>query len=221
MLASKTRAIFHALTAIAVCILTNSITWYSYYAAPGAAAVHLEVPMELYIKPLTQEVYDRWGYLTDLEKLPYLLDNYMMYNIKEEFSTLIKAPIIPGQVAHGDHDGRSAKSTADSSQDNVLSMGDGGGGVQFAQFVSRMGEFQAEKEIERFFEYCDGGTASSMKDGIVTFLEYAVCRCDFDSTGHPNAVSDISEIENIVLDDFYREEQKKLTRLLSSGRTDV
>ena len=78
-------------------------------------------------------------------------------------------------------------------------------------FEIKLQEFQSTNKITNFFSDCDENI-----DGLVTFDEYVVCRSYYDKVGNASDVSEFDVLENIVLEDYQVEMDKKLTMYLQS-----
>jgi hypothetical protein len=78
-------------------------------------------------------------------------------------------------------------------------------------FELKLQEFQTEKKISKFFRDCDENF-----DKEVTFDEYVVCRSYYDKVGNANDVSEFDVLENVILEDFRVETDKKQAIYLQS-----
>jgi hypothetical protein len=78
--------------------------------------------------PLTYMAYQRWGYLSLLQKIPYLIDRYFLLNLKNEFDILVDKPT--NEV----HPFKS---------------------FDFHQLKEHLQEYQIEKNMKDFFKTCD------------------------------------------------------------------
>ena len=78
-------------------------------------------------------------------------------------------------------------------------------------FEIKLREFQTEKKISNFFSNCDENF-----DKEVTFDEYVVCRSYYDKVGNANDVSEFDVLENVILEDYRVEMDKKQAMYLQS-----
>lgn len=78
-------------------------------------------------------------------------------------------------------------------------------------FEIKLKEFQIEVKISKFFNDCDENF-----DKEVTFDEYVVCRSYFDKNGNANDVSEYDVLENVILEDYQVETDKKTAIYLQS-----
>lgn len=69
--------------------------------------------------------------------------------------------------------------------------------IRYAKLLEHLQEFQSEEDIQEFFKSCDENNNEE-----IDFIEYVVCRCNFDANGYQNEESELDLLEDVVLNDF-------------------
>eukprot|EP01040_Poterioochromonas_malhamensis_P004705 gene4705-5041_t len=122
--------------------------------------------------PFTYAAHKKWPYISQLTRLAYLLDRFFLMEVRDEFNKLLQQsadpPILPDPTA-----------------------------FQVSQLRRELIEFQDEKQIIRYFNFCDEN-----RDLFVNWFEYLLCRGSFDRNGNESDPNEFDAIENSVRLDF-------------------
>jgi hypothetical protein len=121
---------------------------------------------------LNYPTYKSWTSLSVLQRALYLLDRSHLQNIKKEFLFLHELQY----------------------DIKVLNLDQG---IAASTFLEAWADFTSEKQIDNMFRECDDD-----KDLKIDWIEYIICRSEFNQHGQPFDVSEFDYIENIIMMDF-------------------
>jgi hypothetical protein len=69
--------------------------------------------------------------------------------------------------------------------------------VTYDDIMKSLSEFQDERTLRLFFQECD-----TSLDHFISFEEYVICRCEFDSNGHQNDLNEFDAREGGLLFEY-------------------
>jgi len=145
------------------------------------------------LKSMDHSIYEQWSSFSLLEKLPYILDEYLLGCYTAEYSSIHDLPILSSTIetSNGGSGIRMTNSEDISKLSNTR-------GIIYPQFEVYLSEFQFIDDIKSLFEECDEDG-----NGEIHIIEYIVCRGYYDATG--NAVDGDSEfdlLESLLIEDY-------------------
>lgn len=159
---------------------------------------------------LPYHVYKRWPHLETIQKAVYLVERSHLLNLKSEYTKLqqaakkkvhrvLKKPFGSGSAPEDDEsiDLRISDTlvAVPLAVDEVIEEGDGT--VTLDLLINQWHDFTALKTIEDLFKECDTNL-----DFEIDWVEYILCRCQYNQYGAPYDVSELDYQENILLYDF-------------------
>lgn len=157
-----------------------------------------------FYQPLTLNfpTFKVWPHLEKIQKAVFLIDRAHLVNVRREFVSL-RDNSQTGEALSPTSDELLHESPSfvavplDSDSSTPGGMEDNGHGISLNTLLTRWSEFTAPKTLYSMFQECDTDLDMSLN-----WIEYLMCRNQYNQYGAPFDVSEFDYIENIVLHDF-------------------
>ena len=142
--------------------------------------------------PVTEAVWLAWEDLPLLLQLQYLVEDYELGDLRQEYSAMLALAPAPAGGADADADAGAPYTHGQASL-----------ALHLHHILQAQAEFQDPEVSNTFFHSCD-----TDGDGALVFDEYLVCRGEHDVYGSPSDVSEWPLRADVVLGDFEDEMMK-------------